>query len=475
MRVCPWLEKRRTPLSKFRRLLVLFLIAATVTFQTGIQQTAHAQTILRDAETEWFIRKVSTPIFEAANLSPSAVEIYLIYDNSINAFAFFQNMALHSGLIQKADNLNQVVGVIAHEVGHIAGGHSARFKDGFKKSLGILLASVLVGIAAAAAGSGEGAAGAIAFGQNAAQRSFLSYSRVQESSADQAAITFLEATETSGRGLIEFFDRLRDQELLSHIRQDPYVRTHPVSGDRIQRLIGRVESSQYYDKPTDPEDEYWFRRIQAKLDGYVNDAYVTFRDYPTYDQSEFARYARVYAYQKNLEFDKALGEANSLLAEKPNDPFYNEIAGQILFEQAKIAESVPYLEKAFQQLPNNPLIMTSLGHSLVSLETDESNQRAREVLERSVFIDPYNSFAWHQLSIVYARMGMESRANLATAEMWLLQRRYQGAIRRASAALNHFPEGSREWIQAQDIVATSSDLLRKQKGDGRRVAPGSGR
>lgn len=455
---------------KFRKFLTLLLVVLAVSFQ-ATSNPAHAQVILRDAEAEWFIRKISTPIFEAAGVTPSSVEIYLIYDNSINAFAFYQNMALHSGLIQKADNLNQVIGVIAHETGHIAGGHSARIQEGAKRSLAIMLASVLLGIAAAAAGSGDAAAGLILGGQTMAQRAFLTYSRVQEATADQAAVTYLEATGTSGRGLMEFFDKLRDQELLAHIRQDPYVRTHPVSGDRLLRLTTRITNSQYYNKPTPPEDVYWFNRVKAKLDGYVNEPLITFRDYPTSDTSEFARYARVYAYQKDLQFDKALEEANSLLTQRPNDPFYNEITGQILFERGKIEESVVYFDKAFNALPREPLIMTALGHALVALETDAGNERARKILEQSVFYDRYNDFAWRQLAVIYARLGMEDRANLATAEMWLLERRYQGAIRRGQMAMRDFPEGSREWVQAQDVVMTASQMLRDKKGNDQRASP----
>ncbi len=460
-------------MSFMRRIITTLLVAVLIGFPI-FSSPAYAQVILRDAEAEWFIRKVSTPIFQAAGLNPGSVEIYLIYDNSINAFAFYQNMALHSGLIQKADSLNQVLGVIAHETGHIAGGHSARIQEGAKRSLGIMLASVLLGIAAAAAGSGDAATALILGGQSMAQRAFLSYSRVQEATADQAAVTYLEKTGISGKGLMEFFDKLRDQEPLAHIRQDPYVRTHPVSGDRIQLLSGRITKSRYFNTPTPEEDVYWFKRVRAKLDGYVNDPALTFRDYPVSNTSEFARYARVYAYQKNLQFDEALQEANTLISIRPNDPFYNEVAGQILFERGKIAESVPYLETALAALPREPLIMTALGHALVALDTPESNQRAREILEQAVFYDRYNDLTWHQLSIVYAQLGMESHANLATAEMWMLQRRYPGAIRRAQTAMQDFPQGSKEWLEAQDVLLTASQMLKDQRGNNLQAAPVGG-
>jgi predicted Zn-dependent protease len=267
-----------------------------------------------------------------------------------------------------------------------------------------------------------------------------------------------------------FFDKLRDQELLAHYRQDPYVRTHPINSDRILRLNERVTKSPHFDKPTPAEDEYWFNRVKAKLDGYVNPPNITFRDYPTYDTSEFARYARVYGYQHNLQFEEALQEANHLLSLRPDDPFYNEIAGQILFERGKAEESIPYLEKAHASLPREPLIMTSLGNAYLALETDEGNLKAMEILEQSVFFDPYNDLTWGNLARVYAKVGMEAKANLATAEQWVLERRYPGAIRRAQQALRDFPEGSREWLQAEDILLTATQLLEKYGPPRRRVA-----
>lgn len=420
---------------------------------------AYAQTLLRDAETEWFIRKISTPFFEAAGLNPDSIGIYLVQDDSINAFAFYQNIALHSGLIQKADNLNQLQGVIAHEVGHVAGGHSSRMGEGTKGPMILMLASILAGLAAAASGSGDAAAGLMIGGQSMAQRLFYSYTRVQEATADQAAMNYLEATHTSGKGLVDFFDKLRDQELLTVSRRDPYVSTHPLSGDRIQRLQDRVRESQWYNSMPSAEDEYWFKRIKAKLDGYINPPALTLRLYPPGDTSDIARYARVYAYQKALQFDAALSEADALIAESPDDPFYQEIAGQILFERGKIEQSLPYLRKASSLLPHEPLIMTSLGHALVAMETPETDAEAVDVLERSAFLDPDNDLTWRQLAVVYARQGKINMADLATAERFLLERQYPGAIQRASSAIQTFPEGSREWLEAQDIILTAQNLM----------------
>ena len=453
-----------------RKLLTLLTIVMLVIIPM-IPRPAEAQglSVLRDAETEWFLREISAPFFEAAGLNPSSVSIYLIHDSSMNAFVTLgQIMAIYSGLIQSVDNVNQLEGVIAHETGHIAGGHAVRYREGQKAALKILLVHAILGLAAAVAGSPDAAAGLLLGGQSMAQRVYLSYSRVQESATDQAGLSYLEAAGVSARGMIEFFDKIRDQDLLANSRRDPYWRTHPLSGDRMLRLTDRAQRSPYYDTPSSPEKEYWFNRIRAKIDGFINPPELTLRLYPVRDQSLFARYARVYAYQKALRLDDALAEATSLINENPDDPYFQEIAGQILFEFGKIEQSLPYLRRAHELLPREPLIMTALGHALVAMETPETDREAVEVLELAVFFDSQNGLAWRQLAVVYARTGRENMANLATAEMFSLQGRYRDAVGRAQMAFKTFPEGTREWVQAQDLIFTATAEMEKHPEQNRK-------
>ena len=444
-----------------RHFLFALLIAIATIFPAG-NHVAFAQSIIRDAETEWFLQRISTPLFEAAGLSPSAVTIYIIYDDSINAFATRgQIMGIYTGLILAADTLNELQGVIAHETGHIAGGHSVRVGEGSKPAMAIMLASLLLGIGAAVAGSTDAATGLILGGQSMAQRSFLSYSREQESRADQAAITYLNTAQTSGEGMITFFQKLRSMTFIKFGQLNPYNQTHPLGTDRVVKIQDRIMESPYYDKPNSDEDLYWFARIQAKLGGYMDDPEVTFRKYPESDTSIFARYARVYAYQKALQFDKAVAEGDSLIADFPNDPFFYEITGQVLMETNRVEESIPYLRKAAELYPQEALILTMLGHALVALDTPETDKEAIEFLEKSVFYDRNNDLGWRQLSIVYARIGKENLANLATAEMFSLHARYPAAIQRAKMAIRTFPEGSREWLQANDIIVSAQAMMER--------------
>ena len=444
--------------------------AAALVLLVAVQPAA-AQSLLRDAETEREIRRMITPILLAAELEPDAVSLFLISDQSTNAFvAGGQNIFMHSGLILNATNVNQVLGVLAHEAGHISGGHIVRFQDGARGASAISIISMLLGAAAIAAGSPDAGIAIFGGGQQAALRNFLAYSRVQEASADQAGAQFLDAAGISGEGLIEFFEALQDQEFLLAVNQDPYVRSHPLTTDRIVRLRERVQASPHYGKPPSPENEHAFQRIKAKLAGYVYHPRITLQLYPESDTSLYARYARVYAYDKALEWDKALGEAESLIAEFPDDPYFREIAGQILYENGRIEESLPHLKRAKELAPREPLILTAYGQALAALETEETDAEALAVLELAAALDPYNDSAWYHLATIYSRHENEPLASLAAAERMALYGRHGQAAFHAKKAVDTLPVGSPKHLRAQDILLIAQSNIeetRGQRGRGR--------
>src|SRR5690606_9181953 len=260
------------------------------------------------------------------------VNVVLIFDKEINAFvAGGQVVYIHSGLFTAAANANEVQGVIAHELGHIQGGHIVRFAEGMKTATGITLLSLLVGVAAMAAGAGEAGAGIMAAGQQAALGKFLAFNRAQESSADAAGVRYLEAAGISGQGSLAFFKRLQGMEFrLAIPQEDSYARTHPLSGERITILREQYERSPAWNTKTDPALEARFQRVKAKLEGFVSEANVTLRKYPEGNNSVPARYARAYAWHRTAYPDKALAEVKALLAQSPHDPYFLELEGQIL-------------------------------------------------------------------------------------------------------------------------------------------------
>jgi predicted Zn-dependent protease len=424
-----------------------------------------AQAILRDAETESFLNDLERPIIEAAGLRPENVQIVLIQDKEINAFvAGGQTVFIHSGLIQAADNANEVQGVIAHELAHITHGDVIRIDEGVKQATGIMILTMVLGALAMAAGGGEAGAGIMAAGQQAAMGKFMAFTREQESAADQTGAAFLNKAGITGKGMLSFFAKLQNQEMRLAIPQDdPFSRDHPLTGERITALENILKESPAWDKPIEPKLSERFQLVKAKLFGYVNDPKVTMIKYPEKDQSLAAHYARAYAWHKAAYPDKADAEAEALVKARPDYPFFYELQGQILLESGRPREALASLRKAVALAPNQPLIAAILGHALISTEDNANYSEAKRVLRAAVARDNENPFAWYQLGIVYEHEGDEPRAALATAERYNLEENAPLAFASAQQALVGLPTGTPDWIRAQDIAMVSRAKMTKNK------------
>lgn len=429
-----------------------------------------AQQILRDAETEALLNAMSEPLIRAAGLRPADVHIVMINDRSINAFvAGGQVVYIHSGLIEQADNANQVQGVIAHELGHIAGGHVVN-TAGQTRATGISLISLLLGAVAIAAGAGEAGAGIMAAGQQAALGSYLAYSRTQEATADAAGARYLSAAGISGRGSVDFFMKLQNLEMRYYVPQDDdqaYGRTHPLSGDRVQYLRDTYSADQAWDHQTDPEMEAWFQRVRAKLIGFISEPAQVLQRYPQSDQSTPARYARAYALHRSAHTDRALVEAAALVNSSPDNPYFLELEGQVLLESGRPAEALTALRRATDLSNGQPLIAVLFGHALIATEDESNYAEAESVLRAAVARDNENPFAWYQLGVVYAHNGDEPRANLATAERYLLTGQVNLALPSAESAMNALPQGTPDWLRAQDIALVARARLDEARRRGR--------
>ena len=454
---------------RFQRFATLLALVCTFVFAGA--QPAAAQSILRDAETEALLNDMAKPLFIAAGLSPANAKVVLINDNSINAFvAGGQIVYVHSGLLNAASTANEVQGVIAHEIGHIVGGHAVFQSDGGYTNVTLL--SLLLGVAAMAAGSGEAGAGILAAGQRAAIGKYLAFSRVQESSADAAGAKFLTAAGISGRGMLSFFDKLtaemhRYGYYATDPEVDPFAQTHPMSQDRVETLKADLMRSASWKVPNNPDWEARFKRVQAKLRGYVNDPKDTLVKYPLSDQSVYAHYARAYAYHKSGYPEQAAAETTALVKSAPKDPYFLELEGQIMLESGDPRGALVPLRQATELSNNQPLIATTFGHALLATEDNANLPEAERVLKQAVARDNDNPFAWFNLGTVYERKGDEPRTALATAERAHLMGDVRTALVSARTAMAGLPQGSADWVRAQDIMMVSQtawDEIRKNKG-----------
>ena len=449
-------------LLSFARLLVAFLALAVFA-----ARPATAQSILRDAETEALLRDMATPLVKSAGLDPRNVDVVLVGDNSINAFVMNgQTVYLNAGLINVADNANQVQGVIAHELGHVTGGHAISGEQGAKSAGTISLLSLLIGVAAAAAGGGDAAMAAMMAGQSAAMGKYLAFSRVQEAQADAAGATFLAKSGISGRGSIEFFKKLEQEGYrrgYSQADQDAFMSTHPLESDRIALLEETYKKDPAWARPSDPALEARFRRIKAKLYGYLAEPQQVLVAYPESDTSVPARYARAYAWHKQALMDKAMGEVAALLQQAPADPYFLELKGQILLESGKPADALAPLRRATELTGNQPLIATTFGHALVATEDPKNLAEAQRVLKAAVARDRENPYAWYQLGVVYNATGDAPRARLASAEQQVMQQQWPMALASAEAAQAGLPAGSPDALRAQDIAMQARAAIERTR------------
>ncbi len=441
------------------------LIAVTLPAEQACAQE-RGPAILRDAETEKFLEDITAPMAAAAHLSPGAVKLYVINDPEINAFvATGQNIYINSGTIERAENANELEGIIAHELGHIEGGDAVRSDEAMAAAGRVTLLSLLAGIAATAVAGPAGMLAMLA-GQSAAMGKFLAYSRQQEGSADASAVRHLNDAHLSGKGMISFFGKLKQEEYRltpSYTSIDPYAVDHPMTAERQATLMADLERSPWWNTPEDAAKRARFQRIKAKLIGYLDDPPIVANKFPSSDKSVPAHYARAYAYHRGGYPDAAMREVDSLLATAPHDPYFLELKGQILLEGGKPKEAIPPLREAVLQSRSTPLITALLGNALVATEDPTDFKEAAQVLRVAVQRDNDNPQAWYDLGLVYTRMGDEPRASLASAERYSLQDEPQRAMANAEIAMRGLQPGTPDYLRAQDVALTSRDAAERQR------------
>lgn len=415
---------------------------------------ANAQPLLRDAEIEAWLDDYSRPLFKAAGLPSEQIDILLIGDPSANAFASSLLMGINTGLITMADTPNQVEGVIAHETGHMAGGHTARSDEAMSAAARPMILSLVLAAAAAAAGAPQAGIGILGLGQRIGLAHVLRYSRGQEASADQAAVTYLDTVGHSSEGLIEFFDKLKNYQIITGQRVNPYLQSHPLALQRTSALAERAEQSKFFDRKDSPEEIERLKLIQAKINGFLQETNVTLRQYPLSNQSDPAHYARAVAYYRGAFIDKALTDINYLLERYPENPYFHELKGQMLFEFGRVEESIPSHARSVELAPTKALLRINLGRALIATEDTARYPEAIKELKAALLVEPDNSFGWFELARAYGGLGEEALADLATAESRFHAGARGEAALFASRAKIRLKKGTPEWRQASDIIAT---------------------
>ncbi len=439
--------------------LIAFLCAPPAFAQQG------GLSVIRDAEIETYLRELGTPIFQAAGLDPQAVSLVIVQSAAINAFvAGGQNIFFYTGLLQKTETPDELLGVIAHETGHIAGGHLVRGSEAMKNASTEAIIGALAALAAGlATGRGDVAVGAIGGAHEVATRNLMSYSRAQESSADAAAMSFLDKTGQSPKGLLSFMKKLGAQDLLPESRQDEYVRTHPLSQDRVESISFQAARSPHTAATLDPKFAVMHARMKAKFLGFLQPQTALLR-YTDKDPRTDARYARAIALYRTHRLDRALDIMEPLLAEEPDNPFFIELKAQMLFENGRVGQAAALYQKAVALLPSSALLKVSYAHAL--LEEGDLGQLnlAIETLLEANRIEPREPQTWRFLAAAWSRKAETEKSehfqglvSYALAEEALAKGQEKAARIQAERALEKLPKNSPYWLRAQDIKLTTGD------------------
>ena len=441
-------------------LLVIFIINS---------KDLHAQNLgfIQDAEIELNIREWLEPIFKVANIKSESVNIYIINDNSINAFVSGgQNIFIYSGLILKAKEVNALIGVLAHEVGHIAGGHLNRTINSMKDAQNTVTIATIItaGLMAASKAAGlrtPGIGRLATLGPVIAERNFYKNSRQNEKYADAAALKYMVAVKRSPIPLARLLKDLGKQELLHENRQDPYLRSHPISQSRINYIMEECKKINIESFNSSKLDQIKYKRMVAKIIAFTNRPGKTLLLYPKSNKNIDAKYARAIAYLRLPDLDKGIKEINDLIDNNSQDPFFPELLGQMLFENGQVYESISALQKAADILPNNPIILLSLSRAQIELSEESENNKAINNLKNILRSMPENIAAWKLLSIAEARNNNIGLAQLASAESYYFMGEYELAIKFANKSRISLKKKSPYDIRALDIIFFSKKNINK--------------
>lgn len=447
-----------------------FVLIAALAWAASM--SAHAQSLIRDTEIEHTLREWTDPILEVAGLQPNDVGLFIINDPSLNAFvANGQRIHLHTGLITAAESPGQIKGVIGHETCHIACGHTVSRSQAAAVSSRPALIAIGLGVLAIAAGAPDAGAALISGSQGLAARNFFIHTRAEEAAADAAAVAYLEALGQSPRGIVEFFENYRYQEVVSVARRDPYFRAHPLASQRIRTTRQLAEETGLWDVPPEPHVVRQFDMMQAKLVGFLETPASVFRKYPPTDTSAPARYAHAIAAMQASDIRTALNHIDGLIEDEPENPYFHELKGQILFESGRVAESVGPHTMANDLMPGQSLLLINLGRSLIARGEPGDLEAGEEALRDALIAEPGNAFAWHQLAAALDKQGRTAEAQLATAESAY----HIGDLPRANVfagrAIGDLERNTPLFRRASDIMAITDPRLPENRNAYRRAFP----
>ena len=467
MKICNPLRRlySRRPASPRRGRILSFGIGFFGTaFLVWGPAAAQGISLLQDTETERLLYSYEQPILKVAGIDPAAVRMYIVNDTSLNAFvAEGQNIFSNAGLFIELKTPNELTGVLAHETGHMAGGHLTRGSQAIAKAEIPMLLSMVLGIGAAIAGAGQAGMILMGIGQSAAESQFMAFSRVQEATADQMGQKYLRATHQSGMGMVNVFERMANEAAMIVKNPEAYASSHPADRDRVTNMRSAADASPYRDVPDSPQAIHAFEMVKAKVIGYLLPVQDVLYRYPLSNQSAQARYARAMVYMRTPDLPKALAEINSLIKDEPKNPFFYEVLGQIYVSMSQPIKGIGPYQTCVNLLPDAPQLRVALAAAQIATGQKTFEAKAVENLKIATQQDTENPFAWYQMAQAYSDLGNTAQADLATSERYYSV----GDIRKAAVfsmrARQKLPHGTPDWQRANDILVIAQSQLQPNR------------
>jgi len=441
------------------RRAVAAITACVLALTSAAPASAQGLPLIRDAEIEQLLRDYTQPILKAAGLAQQNIRVIIINERSFNAFVMDgRRIFVNAGALMESTVPNQIIGVLAHEAGHIAGGHLSRLREQLAQAQTQLILATILGVGAMVAASKSGRevgnpAPALLGPQSMVMRSLLSYQRAQEEQADRAGVKFLNATQQSPKGMYDTFKRMADQILFAATGADPYTQSHPMPAERVSALAIYAKTSPYWEAKDSADLQLRHDMARAKLVGFLERRDTVARKYPSTDTSLPARYARAIATYRHSDLRAAIGQIDALIHDMPNNPYLYELKGQALLEGGKAAEAIEPLRRATKLAPNPALIQVMLAQAINALNNAKLSDEAVSLLRAALAREPEIPEAYAQLAMAYGRKGDLAQADLASAQAAFTKGDYKTARELASRAKTRFAVGSPGWVKADDIAS----------------------
>jgi predicted Zn-dependent protease len=454
-------RKKTGTLARRASRMVSFAAAAALAVANAPAQAQKGPPVVRDAEIEQLLREYTQPILRVAGLAQQNVQVVIINERAFNAFvADGRRIFVNAGALVESENPNQIIGVLAHETGHIAGGHLARLREQLAAANTQSIIAMVLGVGAMVAAGrsgnadlGQAGMAAIAGPQAAIQNTLFSYVRAQEDQADRAAVRFLTASGQSAKGMYDTFKRMSDQLLFQARYINPYMQSHPLPSERVAALEGMAKASPYWNAKDSPALQARHDLMRAKLYGFLERPEMVLRRYPPSDTTLPARYARAIAAHRFSEMRTAVAQIDSLIQAQPQNSYFHELKGQTLLEAGKPAEAIAPLRHAAQLAPNPALIQIMLGQALVATHDRAHNEEAISILQTAITREPESGDAYAQLAMAYGQKNDLAHADLAAAQAAFMRGDFKTAREIAGRAKTRFPVGSPGWVKADDLAS----------------------